>query len=558
MAVFLAVSACKGTIGQEPPDADTSVDGGALDSGTAGGGWDAGPLTNVIDQIVVPMLLENGLPVTSEDPGVLCRRLSVDLSGITPTPSEITGICTQSASQIADYYMNKTTGINSPAGPPYVWVNRRWWADLFEYKAGTGDSGFMHSFYAYVTDLDALVGQLYAGTIMYDEFTRMALASPAFARQFGIFDTNQDLIQIASQAYLVFMGRVALPSEAQDFGNLWTPWVLQYWTNAPTIAAYPSCADINAGAGCYHSEIAINAAACQGINELSCTSTVMGPGVVDPPGAMTAFDGGWSTAMETSLEVPGSLMAAQSQWAEAAVDRELIKYLGWWEAGFYVPNFEIPAVRTALAQYFASTGYSMRALDKEIVTSVLFTQKAALANNELPSDPIWAFGPTKMMYAEAWLDSLGQALGKQLGGCDFRYPAFYYANQIPGYVNFPVTPGLKFNYAEEASLIGGCPVASAHGTPTGILPAATRRAILVQLCPGSFPAGGQTLTQIAQTEFAAVGRAGTPDEISGIVTELTTPVDGSCDPNHLSACPMQQMADGLCNGLFASAAFTFY
>jgi hypothetical protein len=567
MMAVVALSGCKaatvwgagdggsgsGTDGGTQPGTDG---GGGSDAGQ--GGWDGGPLTNVVDQIVVPMLLENGLPVTTEDPGVLCRRLAIDLSGITPTASEIAGICTQSPSQIADFYMSKTSGVNSPADAPYVWVNRRWWADLFQYQAGSG-SASTHTFYVYDRDLDALVHDLYAGTIMYDEFTRRSLASPAFARRFGIFDTNQDLIQLASQAFRVFMGREALPSEAQDFGNLWTPWVTLYWSNAPTLVTYPDCADVQSGGQCYHSEIAVNAAACAGVNALSCTSTVLGAAQVIPVGTgTTAFDGGWSPAMETALEAPGAVMTTQPQWAEAAVDRELVKYLGWWEAGFYVPDFELPAVRTALAQYFAANGYDVRALDKEIVTSVLYTEASAIAPGEMAADPIWAFGPTKMLYAEAWLDSLGQAFGKQLGGCDFRYPAWNYASQISDYVNFPETQGLNFNYPSEAGLMGGCPISSPHGDPTGILPAATRRAILVQLCPGSFPAGSQTLTQIAQTEFASVGRAGSAADITSAVTELMVPADGSCDPNNLGACPMQQMADGLCNGLFASAAYNFY
>ena len=43
------------------------------------------------------------------------------------------------------------------------------------------------------------VNDLYAGKIPYDAFATKALASPAFARRFGIFEANHDLVQLASQ-----------------------------------------------------------------------------------------------------------------------------------------------------------------------------------------------------------------------------------------------------------------------------------------------------------------------------------------------------------------------
>ena len=560
-----------GTDSGQPPPSDSGNPGADAGGGTdAGGGrdsgyvWDGGTFSNVVDGVIIPMELENGLPVVEEDPGILCRRLAIDLNGITPTASEISGICAQTPPQIVDYYMNKASGPSSPSSPPYVYVNQRWWADSFQYQPRGAGTSFP-TFEFYILDLDALVGQLYAGTIQYDEFTRRALASPAFARRFGIIsNVNHDLIQIASQAYRVFIGREALPSEAQDFGNLWGGWAVNYVVATVGDAGFPTCTQTGDTDGCRHDAVGLDGRQCAGLQALTCESTVLGP-YAAIPGTLgfveyTDVNHGFSAADEQTAEAPGRAFIAQREWAEAAVDRVLVKYLGWWKAGVYLPDFQVPAVRDALVQYFINNGYDIRALEKEVLTSVLYTQQAALQPGQQPANPLWAYGPTKVMYGEAWLDSLGQALGKKLGGCDYRFLADPYVGTASFTYQYPLSAGVSANYYPgQASLMGACPTAAPHGDPTGLLPAATRRAVTATLCPGAFkPTSGMALDALANLEFSTVGRNANAWEVQDIVMHLEVPADGSCDPNNLNACALQGIADGLCGGLFASAAFTYY
>jgi hypothetical protein len=515
---------------------------------------------NVVDDVVLPMLAANGLSVAAEDAGVLCRRIALDLTGLPPTADEMAQHCNQdSAYGLATYFMNKPNGPNVPDGsPPYVYVNRRWWADQFEYNSGLNAST---TYYVYVRDLDQAVADLYAGNLTYDAFTKKALASPAFARRFGIFEANHDLVQIASQAFRVFLGREALPSEAEDFGNLWRGWSTRYMDEATSEATYPDCPvaydqQMNR-IGCRHYELGLVGPQCAGENLAGCQSTALGPGQVAPSTAGFVRWADLSRLDQAALETPGRLIAAQPEFAEAIVDRALAKYLGWWKAGQYRPDYDVPAVRDALVRKLASDGYDLRKLELEIVSSVLYTQRAA-RDSRSTTVPIWAFGPTKQLYAEAWLDSVAQALGKHLGGCDFRYTGNG-ARLIAGSFKFATSGAIGANfYGSTAQNLGGCPVASTHGDAAGLVPAVTRRVALAQLCPGAIVPSGHMLGSLVQQVFVGVGRPASDFEATTMVAHLGDPADGGCDANNLDGCAWQKLANGLCTSLFASSSFNYY
>jgi hypothetical protein len=459
---------------------------------------------------------------------------------------------------MADYFMNKPSGENAPDGsPPYVFTNRRFWADAFQYQFGSNSAT---TFFQYFLDLDHLVGDLYAGTIRYDQFVERALASPAFARRFGIFEANHDLVQIASQAFRVFLGREALPSEAEDFGNLWRGWSTKVMNASLTVQLYPNipaCPD--ARNGCYytHYELGLDGTLCAGEKLASCQSQVLGPGAMVP--STTAFVR-WhdlSPADRYAIEEPGRRIVAQPEFAEAAVDRALAKYLGWWKAGFYRPDFDLPAVRDALARKFVADAYDIRKLEREIVTSLLYTQASALGGGKKQTDPwpIWGFGPTKIMYAEAWLDSLGQAVGKKLGGCDFRYgPNVYYRGGYPEVFYFATTTGYtEATYSLWAGDLGGCPVASTHGSPSGLVPSIRRRAALQSVCPKAFvPPMPMSNDALVKAEFAALGRDPSPAEVKVWSDHMA-----ACDPK-VDACDPQGLADKLCASMYATTLATYY
>jgi hypothetical protein len=208
-------------------------------------------------------------------------------------------------------------------------------------------------------------------------------------------------------------------------------------------------------------------------------------------------------------------------------------------------------VRDALVAKFVADGYDVRKLEREIVTSVLYTQAAARLPAEQATDPIWAFGPTKPLYGEAWLDTLGQATGKQLGGCDFRFSIqSSYVN--PAKLSFPVSAGVSASfYLGAATPLGGCPAASAHSDPTGLVAALSRRTTLAAICPNAFPTQASNDAQLA-LEFAGIGRDPTTDEKTRAVGYMN-----GCDATQ-DTCTPRGIADALCTSLYASALYTFY
>lgn len=514
---------------------------------------------NVIDAVLRPMLTDDGITAEIEDDAFLCRRLSIDLDGIPPSPFELEASCLgKSPREMALYFMNKPTAPHVPDGStPYVWVNRRWWADAFQYQS-TLNLGT--TWLTYVRQLDGLVADLYAGRIGYDEFARRALASPGFARRFGVFEFNHDLVQLASQAWRIFFGREALPSEAADFGNLWRGWSTGYASDAQSKGYYPAeCASYN----CEHYEVGLTGYACAGVKQISCESTVLGSGAVLP--SQPAFVR-WDDLLpddRDALEEPGRLMAERREFAEAAVDRALTKYLGWWKTSVYRPDSDIPAVRDALVAKFIADGFDIRALELEIVSSLLYAQRANRTDGSAPNRPLWSYGPIKMVYAEAWLDSVALATGKALGGCDFRFSDTSpdaVTDAIPILYRFGRSPGISaLFYADTAHDLGGCPIATVHGSPSGLVPAVTRRVALARICPGAFvPSRGTRVEQLVHRVYDGLGRPPTPDEMALWLTHIGDLAEERCISRRPGDCDLQTVADQLCQAIFATAQFNYY
>jgi hypothetical protein len=561
------VVACSGTkVRGGAPKADDPVapaeGASAVPPALDGGAPDASTPDNAIDAVVLPMLAQAGLPYVAEDPFVLVRRMSVDLTGIVASAADQAACAGKSPRAIATYFMNKPSAPHVPDGsPPYVFVNRRWWADKFQYDVMVPEIDTNGStFYLYAQALDQAVGDLYAGNIRYDQFARKALGSPAFARRFGVFKSNHDLVQIASQAYQVFLGRAALPEEAEDFGNLWRAWGTREMTpmdsNATYGAACPADPPAAPGVACAHTELGLDGAACAGANLSACRSTVLGAGQVVPATAGFVAFRALAPADLAALDTPGNLMVASREFAAAAVTSALVKYLGWWDADVVRPRSEVPAARDALAKKFVAGGFDVRAMELEIVTSALYTARATLAKGQNPNDPVWAFGPTKLLYAEAWLDSIGAALGTALGTCDFRYPTPI-APFVPGAFVSPASSPIR--YDQIAAQLGGCPLKSAHADPSGLVPMMTKRKVLAALCPGAFtPKPNATLADVVARVSAGFGRPLTAEETGAILARMRVPENGGCAPDAPSAACLSSAAAALCTSLYATAAFNEY
>lgn len=534
---------------------------------------------NAVDRIVVPLIQASGRSVTVEAPEALCRRLALDLTGVVPTAAEISARCIgHTPAEMVDYFMGK------PLPPPYlprgeaayVYTSRRAWADLFGYR--TIDSDLTTAFYADVLELDALVKQLYEGTLSYDRFATEALIAPAFLRRFGLLNTAvSDTPSIAAAAVHLFLGREALPSDAADLGNLWRPFMLQSVAASFAKAKYPSCTF------CSHLAVTVRNGACSGSEALLCQSSALGPirlGALSvptvPPSTLPPRPSELTGATGSELRRIGQLFVQRREFAEAAVDRALQRYLGWWLAGVYRPDYELPAVRDALVDRFIAGGYKLRELEREVLTSVLYTQAQALRPGDISEAPLWAHGPTKQLPAEAFLDTLAAVSGVGLGGCDFRFAAGYNTSGVldarsrnTAAYTFPVSPGIDPGlYVTVARKLGGCTGGGERGESAGLVPAQAKRETLLKVCAmplaqsALMPAGLLSATPpatglpqlLAHQIRLLLGRAPLPAETAALVG-LSGLAAEACPTGR---CDYAPLASQLCLALFASATSNFY
>ncbi len=243
------------------------------------------PCDNAVDAVIVPMLVAGGFTPTAEDSGVLCRRMAIDLTGIAPTPTELAQQCMgKTPGEMADYFMNKPTGVNVPPIPtgdapelyaPYVFVNRRWWADNFQYRG----------FNVFIRDLDRWVGKLYAGQIAY------ALSSPPDRRsrlrleRFGGDDVDLDTVNVASQAIRVLRARRS-PRKRRTSATCGGG-VDQLQHELPPQSEIDMLNTMFYGSGCpvdpktmaldcNHSEFGLDGYRCDGAKQAACQSVVFG------------------------------------------------------------------------------------------------------------------------------------------------------------------------------------------------------------------------------------------------------------------------------------------
>jgi hypothetical protein len=528
---------------------------------------------NVVDRAVLPLLAawrpEGPRP---EEPAVLCRRLSLDLNGIAPTAEEVAQQCTaRTPREMVRYFMDKKQAPHVPGGEaPYLYVGRRFFADIFLYQHLYNDVTTTH--FAFISHLDGLVRRLYQGQIGYDAFAVEALVSPAFLRRFGLLNAGTDLPALAQAAFRIFLGREALPHEAADFGNLWRPFGLRSVSQAEAQALYPECRTYF----CPHHEPVLRRGACDsrdGAEALLCQSTVLGPASISLRLSGDTRLPDLDAHSQGEIRKPGRLIVARREFAEAAVDLALRRYLGWWNAGTYRPDFNLPAARNALADFFIAQRYNLRALEEEVLTSVLYLQKQTLGPGDIDSAPMWAFGPSKPLSAEVFLDSVAAVTGLSLGGCDFRYglrldglgrPINY--PRPPGAFVFLQGPGTDFGtYTVLARKMGGCPGGYERPEAGGLVSALGKREALALAClspvatrlvpdgltRGVAPKDG--LPDLLARQFTlAVSRRPTPEEQELFVRLASERACGA------GACDYPDVARQLCMGLLASATFNTY
>ena len=284
------------------------------------------------------------------------------------------------------------------------------------------------------------------------------------------------------------------------------------------------------------------------------------------------------------LRLPGRLIAQQPTFYETAADRAFMRYLGY-EAGI-----ELPLARQVLVDMLESNGGGIRALEREILTSQLYTMAMEFPDpDDTPveeSSPDFWHGPAKQVTAEAWLASLGAFAGFDPGSCDHRFPvvqgatpnpgdnymlAKYHPNAYPKDEDWPADSNRPdYTFREAAALLGGCPdqQGQLRFTGTGVMIAIAQDAVGQFTClaaateavdPPIMPAdvlssdkSVETLTGIADHIYKATTLRDPSQEVSAAIA---TSVSGCRDD---AECDALRFSFHTCTAMLKSAPVVFY
>lgn len=533
-------------------DADGGSDDGSGDDADDGGDdGDDGPSStvcdemtfdNVVDEAACPSIQGEGIEPPPAGKVEFCRRAFLDLLGEAPTDIEYEQACKwKEFDEIVDDFMSR---------PEYVLVNQRAWGDTFHYT-----SEIVH--HQYIADLDALVGQVYSGTLMYDEFAQIAATHPAFLGRW-------DGVDLVGFNFLAFLGRDANPAEREALEPLWHLWQER---DAP----HPNQSSAR--------NVVLDTLACFP-NQGDCNSTYWGdqtviipppvPGDESPNGPNVIDQVNLLPADWDVLRTPGRLITEQATFYEAYVDRALRRYLG------YDAGAELPQVRQALMDLMEASGGDVRAVEREILTSVLYQSTNEYEEEEKvdPADfdpPYW-HGPVKQMDAEDWLRTAAKLTGVDLGSCDHRYPVVQSGPSGLHPHAYPVMANgtaPDYQFRDMAQLLGGCPdhVAAFREVRTGLIAALTQATLTSELCamadtsspiyPLQFiedptDKSTESLTAAADQIYSAAVVRPIPD---GAVDAMMAGIEGCRDDTE---CLPEHFAIETCRLTLKAADFLFY
>lgn len=444
----------EGSTGADPDDGSDSAD----ESGEMGTVCDEMTFDNVIDQAACPFIQAEGITPPEADSVEFCRRAYIDLLGESPTDVEYEADCKWSTKdEIVDELM---------ARPQYVLLAQRMWGDTFHYT-----SEITH--HQYIADLDALVGELYLGNIGYAAFAELAATHPAFLGRW-------DGLDLVGFSFLAFLGRDANPAERLALEPLWHMW-------GERDMAHPNQSNAR--------NVVLDTRMCAAPNEADCYSDYWGehtvivptpvPGDQSPTGPNVLDQSTLTPEQWNLVRLPGRLISEHSTFYEAYVDRALRRYLG------YDAGAELPTVRQALVDMLEGNGGNIREIEREILTSILYTSSNQFDEGEVANPDDWAppywHGPVKQMDAEDWLRTAAKLTGVELGSCDHRYPEVQSGASGLHPHNYP-TMGAgtapDYEFRDKAQLLGGCPdhVTQFRERRTGLIAALTQATLTTELC----------------------------------------------------------------------------
>lgn len=533
-------------------EADTSDD--AADETLGSSVCDELDFDNVVDEASCPYVQGEGVEPTPAGEVELCRRYFVDLVGRVPTSDEVASTCSgRTPGEIVDELM---------AGDGYVQLGRRVWADELRMTSQI-------TYYEYIEAADRLVQDLYRGDILLPEFAIEITTHPAFT---GRFD-GQDLVGYSFQ---MFLGRDAAPHERLGLHGLWRSWFEALAGPHPDYYFEYVVAGVDTNLCAYLPAL--------------CNTELWGHHSVVVPQPYPDSEDYEQNLLDLAeltkadwaeLQTPGVLITQQPTFYEAAADKALERYLG------YDAGVAMPLVQQALVTLANDTGGDVRALEREILTSQLYTMAAAAPDPDgTPADggtPDHWHGPTKHMTAEAWLDSIELLTGLELGSCDPRFPEplagepypgapfeeyRFHPNEFPKDPAYPVEANWPdYVYASLASRIGGCPnqVSQTRFTGTGAMISLAHAQNLQLNCsnmapdapllPAGFSGGAtdaETLRELATHMIDVVSLGEPPPDIDDAIDAA---VDGCLADDD---CNAQLFAIQTCDALLQSGPFLFY
>ncbi len=547
-----AVTATAADPTTDPTEADTDEESGEdEDSGSAdetGGDTDDPEISdcdqatfdNVIDEAMCLHVQEVGVQPEPADQVEICRRLYIDLLGISPTSVDYEVDCkNRTVEEMVDDFM---------ARPEYVLMSQRMWADVFHMNSEL-------TYYRYIQELDALVGQVYAPNpaeqITLDAFAVNAVTHPAFLGRW-------DGLDLVGFNFLSHFGRDASGAERLDIFPLFRMW--EERTVMDPLQGETHHVVLNTN-NC------INSALCSSDFWEPADQVVIpqpSPGSADPE--LNVINVDLLTQQQWDiLRLPGQRVAQSGEFYEAYIDRTLDRYLG------YDLGTEVPAARQALVDLLEANGGNARVVDREILTALVYTATNVWEEDDKPDPETWDapywHGPTKQMGAEVWLRSTQRLVGQVPGSCDHRYPEVLGTHPHA----YPTTDGTTpdYSFRDTARLLGGCPdrESSFRETRAGLIAALTQATLTQDLCLAAtenspiYP--DQFIEDPNDEDEAALSAAANQIYAAALIRPipataadaLDAGVDGCRDDSN---CDPAQFAEHTCRLVIKSSDFLFY
>lgn len=434
-------------------------------------------LDNPVDAALCPVLWGVGLDTQPVDTAAACRRMFVDLVGRFPTRAEVRTTCEgKTWGQVARALI---------AGGSFVQLGQRRWADalLYNNEAVNVERIF---------DMDRLVGKLYAGKVAYDQFATILAAHPVLTRRHA---TPADR---AEAAFELLLGRPPYERERADLGRLYVLWDNGYYDHPALGLRVP---DAVIAYQCLAADGTVDAA-----TKGECTSVLWGyQELILQPDLRARDRVMWSGLLRpeewAALQAPGRILTQQLGFWEHAVSDVLAQYLGYDVAA------AAPAVRQKLVEYVLAYNGDMRAAHHAVVTSQLYLQSS---QTDAPAaSHRWTYGPLRQIEVEGWIDTIKNATGFAMSGCDHRIaqPELLLENgSLGGYALVQSSHWqtgkdghVVSDYRDLARTLGGCPENQVGGRfkAVSILTTATQEGFVKKVCnPGLASGAGVAVARL--------------------------------------------------------------